>query len=146
DIEQLAIDEPKCSVWHRVTPGVKLADENLKFSSKAMEEIISPAGDSPAQEPATRKSPDGFAFGMTVLIIAVFLILILSVIICYFQPQAARCFSYSGFRIGFPDAEEGRHSQLPGEGSTSPSASTRLIHNAQVAEVQNPAVLTDWFN
>ncbi|KAH9291967.1 hypothetical protein KI387_042846, partial [Taxus chinensis] len=38
DVEQLARDEPKRSVWHRVTPGVKLADEKLKFSSKAMEE------------------------------------------------------------------------------------------------------------
>ncbi|KAH9290222.1 hypothetical protein KI387_034339, partial [Taxus chinensis] len=38
DVEQLARNEPKCSVWHRVTPGMKLADEKLKFSSKAMEE------------------------------------------------------------------------------------------------------------
>ncbi|KAH9325013.1 hypothetical protein KI387_005191, partial [Taxus chinensis] len=38
DVKQLARDEPKHSVWHRVTPGVKLADEKLKFSSKAMEE------------------------------------------------------------------------------------------------------------
>ncbi|KAH9289436.1 hypothetical protein KI387_033553, partial [Taxus chinensis] len=38
DVEQLARDEPKRSIWHRVTPGVKLADEKLKFSSKAMEE------------------------------------------------------------------------------------------------------------
>ncbi|KAH9310888.1 hypothetical protein KI387_025923, partial [Taxus chinensis] len=29
DVEQLARDEPKCSVWHRVTPSVKLADEKL---------------------------------------------------------------------------------------------------------------------
>ncbi|XP_057815723.2 uncharacterized protein At5g39865 [Cryptomeria japonica] len=30
DVEQLAKDEPKGSIWHRVTPGVKVADENFK--------------------------------------------------------------------------------------------------------------------
>uniref|UniRef100_A0A0D6QS19 Glutaredoxin domain-containing protein n=1 Tax=Araucaria cunninghamii TaxID=56994 RepID=A0A0D6QS19_ARACU len=34
DVEQLSRDEPKLSVWHRVTPGVRIADENMKPSPK----------------------------------------------------------------------------------------------------------------
>lgn len=35
DVEQLAKDEPKSSIWHRVTPGVKVADENFKACCKS---------------------------------------------------------------------------------------------------------------
>ena len=34
DVEQLVKDEPKVSIWHKVTPGVKIADENSQASSK----------------------------------------------------------------------------------------------------------------
>lgn len=33
DVEQLVKDEPKVSIWHKVTPGVKFADENSQASS-----------------------------------------------------------------------------------------------------------------
>lgn len=33
DVEQLVKDEPKVSIWHKVTPGVKIADENSQASS-----------------------------------------------------------------------------------------------------------------
>lgn len=33
DVEQLVKDEPKVSIWHKVTPGVKIVDENSQASS-----------------------------------------------------------------------------------------------------------------
>eukprot|EP01018_Ginkgo_biloba_P037744 Gb_01609 [translate_table: standard] len=46
DVEQLARDEPKVSIWHRVTPGVRVAEENTKNSKMSIVNLKNSVTDS----------------------------------------------------------------------------------------------------